>query len=60
MTLHEDEVVDAPGLVDLEAAGDGVFEIGDLAAVRFLEASECEMRLERTIFRRLAEVARSG
>src|SRR5688500_4440353 len=56
MALHKQHLVHGPGLIDFESARNGVFEVGDFAAGRFLESSERKMWFERTIFRRFAEL----
>ncbi len=50
MALEEEELIDAPGLMDLESALNRMGKVSDLVAFRFLDSGESEMRFERTIF----------
>jgi len=57
MALHQQELIDVPGLIDLEPAFDRLIEMGNLAAIRFLQTREGQVRLERTNFGRFTEMS---
>lgn len=60
MALEEEQFLYVPGVIDLESAGNGLFEIGDVAATRIFEAGESEVRFERPVFRWFANSVRRG
>ena len=55
MALHEKKFAHGPKLIDFKSTAHGVFQISDLAALWFLEASKSEVRFERTILGRISE-----